>query len=459
MLGNVDQQTSAPLARAPGPRALPKLGGMLQLRGDPLAKILELRKRFGGFVRLGPLGNSDVFLVTDPAAARHALLDHHTNYKKGLAAQRLRPILGDGSLLLERDVWRRRRRMIQPGFHKQKVATLAKSFVEAADDLVVRWSAAINAGRSIDAREEMLQLTMRLTLRNMFRADAVELKPLVDAWHVVYGELSRNRMRLIRLPDWVPDRKRDETKQALATIHRVLGEQIRARANAEDDGTVLAMLLGARDEEGGGGLSEQELRDEVLTVFIGGYETSSNALAFTLSLLAAHPDAAAKHREEVDRVLQGREPEVTDLASLPFNRAVLDESLRLYPPSWMITREALVDDNIAGYRVSKGSQLLISAYGLHHAPDLWSDAERFKPERFMPDAPARDRFAYIPFGGGPRVCLGDQYALTEMQLVIARLAQKLTLKLQPGTRIEAQAHVGLRPRNPLHIVAALRSRA
>ncbi len=457
MLGNFEAHRAGGLPRAPGPRALPKVGGMLQLRGDPLARIVELRQRYGGFVRLGPLGERDVFLVTDPAAVRHALLDHHTNYKKGLAAQRLRPVLGDGSLLLEKDVWRRRRRLIQPAFHKQKIATLAKSFVDAADELVERWSPAIEAGRPFDAREEMLRLTMRLTLRNMFRATEIELKPLVDAWHVVYGELSRSRMRLVRLPSWVPNRSRDETRNALATMHRTLSDLIRSRAAAEDDGSVLAMLVRARDEEGGGGLAEQELRDEVLTIFIGGYETSSNALAFTLALLAAHPDVAARHRDEVDRVLNGRKPQVTDLAALPFNRAVLEESLRLYPPSWMITREALADDVVAGYRVVKGSQLLISSYGLHHAPELWPEPDRFEPARFMPDAPARDRFAYIPFGGGPRVCLGDQYALTEMQLILARLAQTLTMKLAPGCRIEAQAHVGLRPRHPLQVVASFRS--
>jgi cytochrome P450 len=434
-------------ATVPGPRALPFVGGMLQLRGDPLERIRALRARHGGFVRLGPLGPHDVYLVTDPAAVRHVLADHHTGYKKGKAAQRLRPVLGQGSLLLEGEPWRRRRRLVQPAFHKQKAAALADSFVEGADAMLARWQ----PGATIDARDEMLALTMALTLKNMFRSDAAALRPLVDAWQYIYDDLTRRRRQLITLPAWVPDRRRDRASAAMATVHRVLGELIRACQAKDDDGSVLAMLVRARDE-GDGRLGEAELRDEVMTVFVGGYETSSNGLAFAIASLAAHPEVAARQREEIDRVLGDRAPTGADLAALPYNRAVLQESLRLYPPSWLITREALADDVVAGYPVARGAQLLISIYGVHHAPDVWPDPERFLPDRFLDDDAGRDRFAYLPFGGGPRLCMGDQYAMTEMQLVLARLAQKVTLALAPGVRIEPEAHVGLRPRHPLRVI-------
>ena len=439
-------------SRAPGPRALPVLGGMLQLRGDPLAKILELRARHGGVVHLGPAGPREVFLLTEPTAIRRALLDNHTNYKKGLAAQRLRAVLGEGSLLLEGAAWRKRRRLIQPAFHKQKIATLASAFVEHTDAMLERWRPAMDRGATLDVRDEMLRLTMQLTLRNMFGADGSQLQPLVDAWQHIYDELSRSRKQIIRLPAWIPSRQRDRSTAAMATVQRVLGDLIRART-ATDDGSVLAMLLRARDEESGGGLTDQELRDEVMTIFVGGYETSSNALAFATALLAAHPEISARHHEEIDRVLAQRTPTIGDLAALPYNRAILDESMRLYPPSWMITREAIDDDVVDGYRIPRGAQLLISAYGVHHAPELWPEPERFRPERFLPEATERERFAFLPFGGGPRVCLGEQYALTEMQLILARLAQRLALELAPGARIAARAHVGLRPLHPLLVVA------
>jgi cytochrome P450 len=261
---------------------------------------------------------------------------------------------------------------------------------------------------------------------------------------------------VLKIPAWIPDRERDERQRALATLHRILGQLI-AERRANEDNSVLSMLLQARDEGGTDGLSDAELRDEVMTVFIGGYETSSNALAFTLACLAANPDVARRHREEVDRVLAGRAPQASDLAQMPLNKAVIQEAMRLYPPSWMITREALEDDVINGYPIARGSQVLVSAYGVHHAPDVWNRPNQYDPTRFMPGSPEIDRFAYIPFGGGPRVCLGDQYALTEIQLIVARLVQNVTFQLTPDTRIEAQAHVGLRPRTPLRATIARRN--
>jgi cytochrome P450 len=427
-----------PFTRVPGPWALPVVGGMLQLRSDPLARVLELRARHGGFIRLGPLGRRNLYLVTEPAVVRHVLLDNHKNYKKGLNARRLRPILGSGSLLLEGETWRRRRRLVQPAFHKQKVATLGASFVEETDRMLERWT----DGVTIDARDEMLRLTMSLTLRNLFASDASTLHALVDAWQTIYNSLGTRRL---------PWQRDERVTAALATVHRLLAARIAAAK--VDDGTVLAMLVQARDEHGA--LTETELRDEVMTLFVGGYETSSNALAFSLANIAAHPRDAERQRAEIDR-LGGRAPTVEDLAALPYTRAILEETLRLYPPSWMITREAIADDVITGFPVAAGAQLLISSYGVHHAPELWPEPEQFRPERFL-DGVERPRFSYFPFGGGPRICLGEQYALTEMQLVLARIVQKRTLSLARGTQIAAHAQIGLRPRQPLRLVAQRRT--
>lgn len=438
---------------APGPRSLPLLGGMLQLRPDPLTRIAALRRTYGGFVDLGALGARRVFLVTDPAAVRHVLVENHRNYKKGLASQRLRPVLGDGSLLLEGDVWRRRRRLVQPAFHKQKVAAVMSSFVTAADAMVDRWMRRTRSGEVIDARDEALQLTMELTLRNMFGAEPAELRPLVDAWQDIYEELTRNRMRVLPLPSL---RRRHVVRDAMKVVRGVLDEQIRKkRRHGGDD--LLSMLLTARDEETGGSkLSEAELRDEVMTIFVGGYETSSNALAFALALLAKHQDTAATHRNQIDAVLGTRAPDSTDLKELPYNRAVLEETLRLFPPSWMVTREAVRDDRVSNYVVRAGDQLLISAYGVHRAEDLWDAPDAFRPERFLA-AGDRSRCTFFPFGAGPRVCLGEQYAMTELQVVLARVVQRVSLTLAENCRIAARAHVGLRPAEPLRIIAQPRT--
>ncbi len=437
-------------SRVPGPRAVPLLGGMLQLRPDPLARVRELRARHGGFVLLGPLGLRSLYLVTDPAAVRHVLLDNYKNYRKGLNARRLRPVLGTGSLLLEGEPWRRRRKLVQPAFHRGKIAALGGRFVETADAMLARWSARQSdpADLTIDARDEMLRLTMELTLANLFASDASSLHELVAAWQTLYDSLGA---RGLPRPAWLPDPRRDARDAALATVHRVLGERI--AASRPGDNTVLAMLIAARDVHGS--IGERELRDEVLTLFVGGYETSSNALAFALASLAAHPDVAREQYAEVAR-FGDRPPTIDDLPALPYTRAMLDETLRRYPPSWMITREAIADDVVAGFPVRRGAQLLLSAYAVHHAPELWPDPDAFRPTRFL-DGSERPRFAYFPFGGGPRSCVGDQYALTEMQLVLARLAQRCTFALAPGVEIAAQAHVGLRPRTPLRLIVRRRT--
>jgi cytochrome P450 len=292
---------------------------MLQLREDPLARVVALRARHGGVVRLGPLGRRQLYLVSDPAAIRHVLLDNYKNYKKGLNARRLRPILGSGSLLLEGETWRRRRKLVQPAFHRQKIATLATAFVDATDQMLARWQ----TGETIDAREQTLRLTMTLTLRNLFGADASALPELVAAWQTLYASLGKRQL------PWQRD-----VDDALATVHRILAARV--AATKPDDNTVLAMLVAARDEAGT--LSEAELRDEVLTLFVGGYETSSNALAFALANIAAHPMLADRQHAEIKRVLGDRAPGMEDLAALPYTRAILDETLRLFPPSWMITR-------------------------------------------------------------------------------------------------------------------------
>jgi cytochrome P450 len=281
---------------------------------------------------------------------------------------------------------------------------------------------------------------MGLTLKNLFGSDETTLHDLVHAWQTIYDSLGRRT--------WGKNRA---LEAALAKVHTILDARI--RACTRDDGTVLSMLVQARDEAGA--LTDAELRDEVMTLFVGGYETSSNALAFSLAHIAAYPMVAERQYSEIASALGDRAPGVADLPALGYTRAILEETLRLFPPSWMITREARGDDVVGGYPIRRGAQLLISAYAVHRAPELWSEPGRFDPDRFV-DAPERPRFSYFPFGGGPRICLGDQYALTEMQLVLARITQKLALSLAPSTRIEAHAQIGLRPRRPLLLVARRR---
>jgi cytochrome P450 len=444
--------------RAPGPFAPPLVGGALNMR-DPLHRLPALRARYGGLVRLGPIGGAPLYLVADPELVKHVLIDNQKNYKKGRAAQRMRPILGDGLLLLEGEPWRRHRRLVQPSFHKKKVADLGAAFVAAADGAIERIGPRIARGEAFDAREEMIELAMGLTIRNLFKTEPGELRGLIDAWGDLYTELSARRFSLLDRFRPSARRARARLETALRTVHGALDAIVRdRRANPRDDGSLVAMLLASQDEETGATLADRELRDELMTLFVGGYETTSNALGFSLALLAKHPDIAARHRAELDRVLGRSTPGMEHLAQLPLNRAIIDEAMRLFPPSWVITREALGPDVVGGYDIEANAQLLLSCYVIHHDPNVWPDPDRFDPDRFLSEsAKTRHRFAHFPFGGGPRLCVGDQYALTEAQLIVARFAQMLDLRVVPGSEIAAQAGVGLRPLHPLRIKASRRS--
>lgn len=450
-----------PTAFPPGPPAVPFIGGMLQLR-DPLQRVTELSQRYGGLAYLGPLGRAPVYLVTDPALLKQVLVDKAGQYKKGKPAQTMRPVLGDGLLLLEGEPWKHERRLVQPAFHRARIAELAREMTTAAQELVARWEAKARAGELVDLRDEMLRLTMRLTVRALFHADITgQLGELVAAWQDLYDDLSRSRFALASLPRQVPTPANRRYTRAMATIDRVLYGLIRdCRARNQDDGSVLAMLVHAKDEEQGDTLSDHQLRDELMTLFVGGYETSSNALAFTFAMLALHPEVERAHQAELAAVLGDRAPEANDLPQLPLNRAVIEETMRLYPPSWMITREALADDVLNGYPIPAGAQLLMSSYATHHDPRLWPNPEAYDPRRFLPPRPSeRPRYSYFPFGGGPRLCLGDQYALTEMQLVLATVMRRLRVELAAGTIVAPKAALGLRPLHPLRARLHLREAA
>jgi cytochrome P450 len=425
------------------------------LRGDRLARLTALRETYGGVVGLGAMAGAPLFLVSSPAAVKHVLLDNQRNYRKGRAAQRMAPIFGRASLLLEGEEWVRRRRLVKPAFHRESVERLGETFVETTRAMLAGWSSHLEAGIPIDARDEMLKLTMTLTVKNMFHADvAGDLHDLVDAWQVLYDELSRARFSLLRLPAWVPSDRNRRRAHAANVVRRVLDKYIQdARRRPVDGRSLLSLLVHARDDEGGPAMSDEELRAEVTTIFIGGYDTGSTALAFTLGLLAEHPEVAAAHRAELDALLGARSPGVADLERLPLNRMVLLESMRLFPPSWVITREAIASDEIDGYDIPAGAQILMSAWVLHHDGSLWPEPTRFDPTRFAPAAiERRPHFAYLPFGGGPRMCLGDQYAMVEMQLVLAVIGSSVELDLRPGSEIAAVARLGLLPAKKIELL-------
>src|SRR5579883_840609 len=393
----------------------------------------------------------DNVFLNHPDYIEHVLLTNHRNYTKSLFLRRvLGPLLGDGLLISEGEFWRRQRRIAAPAFHHKRIAEFVAVMAASTASLLERWR-----GRSeaFDVAPEMMALTLDIIARTMFSADIrgeVEtVRRLMD--NVV--AMRPSMFDLFGLPEWLPRLQPKVYRQAIAAFDTMVARLLRERrADGTDRGDLLSMLLAARDPETGEGMSDKQLRDEILTIFLAGHETTANALSWTWYLLARHPEAEARLHEEVDRVLGTRLPRFADLAELKWTRMVFEEAMRLYPPAHTISRRAIGEDRIGGVRVPPGANITISIYVTHRNPNLWPDPERFDPERFAPEAVARrHRFAYLPFGGGPRICIGNGFAIAEAQIIIAAIAQRYRLRLVPGHKVRPVGLVTLRAKDGIRV--------
>ena len=434
-------------SRPPGPRGVPVLGSLLAARRDPVGLFTNAARRFGDVVYF-KFGPRRAYLITNPADIRHVLQDNARNYHKSPLYQKLRMFLGDGLLTSEDEFWLRQRRIAQPAFHRQKVAGLASVMADAARETAAEWQTIASAGRSVDVEEQMMRLTRTVVLRALLGADLGPFAHNIDAaWTAINQHIGESFWSL-GLGDWFPtsERRRFEAARGVlaGAVDHVIAER---RKHPSDHVDLLSMLLAARDEETGEVMSDHQLRVEVTTFLLAGQETTSLALTWTWYLLSQHPGAQRRVEEEIDAVLAGRAPEYADLVNLPFTRMVVDEALRLYPPAWIFSRQAMADDQVGGYDVPRGWIVFVVPWVLHRLPAIWGDPERFNPDRFSPERSAeRPKFTYLPFGAGPRQCIGNQFALIEAQLIVATLAQRYRLRLVPGHRVEPEPLITLRPR-------------
>jgi cytochrome P450 len=388
-------------------------------------------------------------VANSPATIKHVLLDNADNYVKSVIARRLlSPGLGNGLLTAEGADWRRQRRIMAPAFQHKRIEGFAPTMNAAAQAMLARWDA-LPAGAGLDIAEAMMRVTLTIIARTMFSTESEdEIAAVGDAVSAYQLSVRPGMADLIGLPEWLPRRGASAGARALRgldSLFNAIIERRRRGGGPHDD--LLALLLAARDDETGSGLSDAELRDEVATIFTAGHETTANALAWTWYLLSGHPAVEARLHEELARVLGGRAPGFADIPALGFTRAVIDEAMRLYPPAHTLSREALADDEIAGHRIAAGTAVIISPWVMHRHRAHWRDADSFDPDRFGPggDAP-RERFVYMPFGGGPRICIGASFALTEAVLIVAAVAQRYRLRLKPGHPVEPVGLITLRPR-------------
>ena len=434
----------------PGP-----FGPMARLRRDPLGFLLDGRRRFGDVFRFrfGPL----LFhLVAHPDGVRRVLLDNQRNYPRSWYYDRTRVVVGEGLVTTEGAPWRRLRRLAQPAFHHDRVAALAATMTDAIDAMRLRWHDLARAGAPVDVADEFVGLTLRIVGRTLMSIDLGGEADRIDAAVTTGLEYLESRLGgLLPIPLSVPTPRNLRARRAIRTLDAVIAGIVAGRRREPDHDAVdlLAMLLAAVDEETGSGLSDVEIRDQIITFIGAGHETTAVALAWTKYLLSQHPDADARLRAEVSCVLGGRIPKADDLPNLTFTRRVVEESLRLYPPVYALGRDAREDDEIGGFRIPARSTVILSPYVTHRHPDIWPDPEAFDPDRYLPDrAAGRPRFAWYPFLGGPHQCIGQEFAMMEATLTLAMIAQSFRLRLAPGAVVEPRPILSLRPRNGVPMI-------
>ena len=395
-------------------------------------------------------------LVNEPDFIEHILVTNRQNYVKGhLARQILEPALGNSLLISEGDFWRRQRRIMAPAFHHQHLAQAAHVMVRRARQRVERWRTPCEKSECLDIAHEMMSLTMEIVAEALFSTEiANSIDELGRAVTTLNSSLGTpNPLDILGFPEWFPRWRSRRTRSALARLDRMIYGIIAARRatqNGPDD--LLGLLLAARDEETGEGMTDRQLRDELITFFTAGHETTALALTWTLYLLSRHPGIEHALHDEVDRTQGEGKTTFVGVEALSYTRMVIQEAMRLFPPVHSLSREPVTDDEVGGHAIRAGSVVTISPYLTHRNPRLWDDPLRFDPGRFTRDrVKARHRFAYLPFGGGPRICIGRGFAMMEACVVLATIARAYRLRMAPGHRVEAHGGITLRPRYGLRM--------
>ncbi|MGP4005783.1 cytochrome P450 [Streptomyces sp. 4N124] len=444
------------------PRALPsvrftdRLRGSPSFRRDPLAFLPRGRERYGDIFRFRTLGIPMV-MVNHPDHIRRILVDKSTQYDKNASLYKaVRPVLRTGLIAnADTEQWRRQRRMMAPHFTPGAVGAFARNMTTETVRMLDRWERDPRDERVIDAMDEFGRLALAIVNRSLFSADVSTTAQGFERAFGVANSILAAFFRCPFPPLSVPTPSRRRLRRAIDAMDSFVSGFVQGRLCADTDAEpdLLTLLLHSADEEDGRGMALERLHHEVLNLCVGAYETTTNALCWAFHLLARHPDAEKRLHEEVDRVLGDRIPQFEDLPELAYTRMVVDETLRIYSPAYQFMRHASQDDEIAGYRIPAGSNMLINSYVLHRHPDFWDEPETFRPERFGAEEIAgRPRHAYIPFGSGQRVCIGRHFALTELTLVLATVARTYRLVLPvDAPDVHPEALITLRPRGGMRL--------
>jgi cytochrome P450 len=450
MIDNISHATNRKRRFAPGPNGHWLWGSLPDYQQDPVRTCIEAVRQYGETVRFrfGPL---HAHLISHPDGVKHILQDNHENYCNGFIRDwYFKPLFGNGLLTSEGEFWSRQRRLIQPAFHRKNLAAFDMITTHYTAEMLNRWETYAESGEPFDVASEMATLTITIAGKALFgtdlAGDAASIKEIVAAaqQHITY-----RMTHLFAPPEFVPTPRNFRLKRILrrldAIIHRLIQERRGQPGERED---LLSLLLAARDEETNEGMNDRQLRDETLVLLLAGHETTTYALSWTWYLLAQHPLPARRLRAELAEVLGGRTPVQADLPCLKYTEQVLNEVLRLYPPTWAVSRSSIGPDQLCGYDIPAHSLIIISPYVTQRNPSFWKEPERFDPDRFASGhAEEHHRYSFFPFGGGPRHCIGSGMAMMEAQLIVAMVAQKFELRLVPEHPVIFSPQITLRAKN------------
>lgn len=437
----------------PGPKGSLFTGVLRDYQRDPLGFFTACARDYGDFVpmRFGPL---PAFLFSHPDLIDQVLVTQSRSFIKGPALRNNRLVFGNGLLTSEGDFWRKQRKLAQPAFHRERVAAYADIMAECTRRRMANWQ----DGETLDIHEELMLITMDIAAQTLFSTEVEGAGGEVAACLRVLQVVAMRRFQsLINLPEWVPTPMHLRLQHAVKKLERIVyGFINERRQSGEDRGDLLSALLQAQDEDGTR-MTDRQLRDEVLTLFLAGHETTALALTWTLMLLAQNPEAEEKLAEEVQTVLQGRRPTMEDRAALTYTEHVVLEGMRLYPPAWAAVRTAIEDTEIGGCTIPKGALVLALQWVVHRDPRWFPDPERFDPGRWQNDLVRRlPRHAYFPFGGGPRICIGNVFAMTEATILLATLVQRYHFRVVPDPPVILQPAITLRPLHGLQVTLCRR---
>lgn len=440
--------------RAPtAPGRVPIAGHIPLWRKDPV-KLLTEAARHGDVVRLELPGAT--YLLNHPSHVKHVLQDNNQNYRKGWVFNRIKPYWGESLLTADGDTWRQQRRRVQPSFKRDHTAAFAPIVTGRTAEMLARWETVASSRQEVALYNEMTELALVIIGDVLFGVDLwADAAEMARAAQSALAVLKKRVAALAPLPLWIPSADNRRFNHSMRMLNDRISQIVERKREAGDEGhSFLAMLMTARDTETGAAMTDRQLHEEILGMLQQGHDTVGESLAWTWYLLSLHPEVEHKLHLEISQVVGDRVPVVADLPRLPYAHMILEESLRVYPPVWVIPRDAINDDRIGGYRIPAGATILLSPYLTHRHRDFWENPEAFDPERFLPARSAgRPRHAYFPFGGGPRLCMGVDMAMMEMMLIMVMVAQRHRIHLVSYHREEPECVLDMLPR--YHVRATL----